>query len=76
MRLSQNFSFGKVTLDLEAETAHLAVSARVIPKTNRVLGIAQISRDFLNISWKELDGSSYANPTRSTQPYRTTTCPS
>jgi hypothetical protein len=42
LRLSQNFSFGKVTLDLEGESGLLAAFSKAFPKTNRLLGKARL----------------------------------
>jgi hypothetical protein len=41
MRLSQNFSFGKATLDLRGKNGLLAAFSKALPKTNRVLGKAR-----------------------------------
>jgi hypothetical protein len=43
MSLSQNFSFGKATLDLAGKSGLQAAFSKAIPKTNRVLGMALIS---------------------------------
>jgi hypothetical protein len=42
VRLSQNFSFGKATLNLEGKSGLFAAFSKAILKTNRVLGMAQV----------------------------------
>jgi hypothetical protein len=47
MRLSQNFSFGKVTLNLPEKAGLGPLFPKLSPKTNRVLGKAPISLFFV-----------------------------
>jgi hypothetical protein len=42
VRQSQNFSFGIATLDLEEKLGFRPVFPKASPKTNRVLGLAQV----------------------------------
>jgi hypothetical protein len=47
LRFSQNISFGKTTLDLGGKSGLQTAFSKAIPKTNRVLGKARLSVDFL-----------------------------
>ncbi|MDR0708193.1 MAG: hypothetical protein LBF60_10055 [Treponema sp.] len=44
LRLSQNFSFGKATLDVAGKSGLQTAFSKAFPKTNRVLGKARWSR--------------------------------
>jgi hypothetical protein len=49
VRLSQNFSFGKATLDLEGKNGYFAVFSKAFPETNRVSGKAHFNVFFSSL---------------------------